>query len=208
MNAISFIFVISLKHIVVFQADCLQDFHIIQNYFNEKSIKSASVFGCFGKTEQIVLAKMLMLQTRSISVLSINGQKAHKILNNNHHHIGVILDGDCPQSSNFLILCGQLKFFDVKHHWLITTTSLNFMKKFENVVLNIDADIQVAVQNSTTLSWTIVDIYNPASKHGGALNYTKLGFYNRKQGYIVRNNEAKYWSRKNMTGITFKSMIV
>lgn len=103
--------------------------------------------------------------------------------------------------------CGQLKLFGAKHHWLIVASSINVTEKFNNVVLNINADIHLAVP-STPLNWTIIDIYNPASKHGGVLNCTEIGLYNEKEGYKFRNYEAIYWARKNMTGITFKSLVV
>jgi hypothetical protein len=51
--------------------------------------------------------------------------------------------------------------------------------------LNINADIQIAVKNSTTQNWTITDIYNPASEHGGSLSFTKIGDYSERRGYNV-----------------------
>jgi hypothetical protein len=74
--------------------------------------------------------------------------------------------------------------------------------------LSINADIQIAVKNSTTQNWTITDIYNPASEYGGSLSFTKIGDYSEGRGYNARKKEATYWTRKNMTGVTFKTMVV
>lgn len=89
---------------------------------------------------------------------------------------------------------------------MIVSNSLNIFKKFKNVILNINADIHVAIRNNN--NWTIFDVYNPASEHGGVLKYSRMGYYKTGQGYNARTREAKYWARKNMTGITFKTMVV
>jgi hypothetical protein len=51
---------------------------------------------------------------------------------------------------------------------LITSISSTVVSKFEKVALNINADVQIAVKNSTTQNWTITDVYNPASNMEGA----------------------------------------
>ncbi|RZC33887.1 glutamate receptor 2-like, partial [Asbolus verrucosus] len=148
----------------------------------------------------------MLLNTRPVSILNINQPGIYENLKTTHRQIGVILDGDCPKSEEFLIACGHRKFFSVKHHWLITTFSISIVEKFNNVNLNINVDIHIAISNAKTLNWTIIDVYNPAFERGGTLNYTKVGYYNEKQGYNARSTVAKYWTRKNMTGVTFKTM--
>ncbi|XP_044265375.1 uncharacterized protein LOC123011804 [Tribolium madens] len=196
-----------ITQIHFFQTVALLDINLIENYFTEKSIKSATVFGCFPKNEQVNLVKILSKGSSPISVLNLNNQtEVHKSINTNHQQIGVVLDGDCPESESFLITCGQLKLFDVKHHWLIISKSVHILDKIKNAIININADIHVAVQSGS--NWTIFDVYNPASKHGGTLKYPQMGFYSHGRGYNARTNEAKYWRRKNMTGVTFKTMVV
>nr|XP_015837359.1 PREDICTED: glutamate receptor ionotropic, delta-2-like isoform X3 [Tribolium castaneum] len=191
---------------VLTQTHALLDINLIENYFTEKSIKSATVFGCFRKTEQLNLVKIFSRGSSPISVLNLNQAGVYQSIKSNHQQIGVVLDGDCPESESFLITCGQLKLFDVKHHWLILSKSIQFLEKIKNAVVNINADIHVAVQSGT--NWTIFDVYNPASEHGGSLKYTRVGFYSRGRGYNAQTNEAKYWRRKDMTGVTFKTMVV
>lgn len=98
--------------------------------------------------------------------------------------------------------------FGVKHHWLIPTISFEVIELFRKVLLNIDCDIQIALYNNETYNWTILDLYNPASEHGGEMKYTPVGFFNRKDGYRARIKESKYYVRKNLTGVLFKSVVV
>ncbi|CAH1364653.1 unnamed protein product [Tenebrio molitor] len=207
MNPSSLIVFLTIQ-ITISQVNCLIDFNLIENYFSEKGIKSATIFGCFSKAERINLAKILMSKTRPVSILNINRKGGHESIKSNHQQIGVVVDGDCSSSEQFLITSGHLKLFDEKHHWLITSLSSTVVNKFEKVALSINADIQIAVKNSTTQNWTITDIYNPASEYGGSLSFTKIGDYSEGRGYNARKKEATYWTRKNMTGVTFKTMVV
>lgn len=63
-------------------------------------------------------------------------------------------------------------------------------------------------ENETSDSFTIFDVYNPAFKHGGQLRIEVAGFYDEFQGYRILSHESKYWKRKNMTGVSFKSAVV
>lgn len=75
------------------------------------------------------------------------------------------------------------------------------------MILNVNADIHLTFPQKNS-NWTVLDIYNPASQHGGTLNFTQIGFYNRNVGYKIKYCGSKYWNRKNLTGVTFKSMVV
>lgn len=57
--------------------------------------------------------------------------------------------------------------------------------------------------------YTIFDVYNPAYKHGGELQIQLLNTYNKNNDtYSLAKTGSKYWMRKNMTGITFRSAVV
>lgn len=64
-------------------------------------------------------------------------------------------------------------------------------------------------ENETSnASYIIYEIYNPASKHGGEYRMEKIGEYDELKGYAVKNRGSKYWVRKNMSDVTFKSAVV
>lgn len=88
-------------------------------------------------------------------------------------------------------------------------TSKNLKELFKNVTININADINVAVLNkSISEKYTIFDVYNPAASHGGNIYFIKIGYYDQKVSFNIENHKEKYFRRRNLTGVTFKSMIV
>lgn len=78
--------------------------------------------------------------------------------------------------------------------------------------LNVNSDLTVAYLNMATatkpLKYTIYDVYNPAFERGGQLRSTEVGFYNEQNKLLWINFGNKFFDRKNLTGIEFKSVIV
>nr|XP_008196050.2 PREDICTED: glutamate receptor ionotropic, delta-2-like isoform X2 [Tribolium castaneum] len=200
------LFFLSVLAVIIYTTNCTDNHDIITSYIKEKSVKYATVFGCFTKKEKINLVKIIS-HICPISVFDINRLNIENRMESRHFHTGIILDGDCPSAEKFLINCGRSYLFDVKHHWLIVASSEKIREKFNNVILNINADINVIIPEKPS-NWSIIDVYNPASQHGGVLNFTRVGFYNKHDGYKIKYTGVKYWNRKNLTGVTFKSMVV
>lgn len=95
------------------------------------------------------------------------------------------------------------------YHWLIFNLQVNEIDSFfSNAPLNINSDVHLTLYNSAEKLTDIFDVYNGAYNHKGVLIVTKAGFYTKGKGYDVSKIENKYWKRRNMTGITFKSAIV
>jgi hypothetical protein len=44
-----------------------------------------------------------MSQTQQMSVFNLDRQESFKHLKKLYHHVGIILDGDCPKSEEFLV---------------------------------------------------------------------------------------------------------
>ncbi|KAB0803659.1 hypothetical protein PPYR_00629 [Photinus pyralis] len=135
---------------------------------------------------------------------------SQSVLEKQHYHIGVIIDGNCPDIEPFLIECGNRKFFFETYHWLVFASEESLANIFENVSLSINADISLVTPNYTTqpLTWTIFDVYNPSQRRGGDLKVEKSGFYNGDEGYNVELVWNKYYKRRNMTGTIFKAAMV
>ncbi|CAH1113582.1 unnamed protein product [Psylliodes chrysocephalus] len=89
---------------------------------------------------------------------------------------------------------------------------MNITEKLKILRLNINSDMNLVILKQSdsinNANVSIYDVYNPAFEHGGELKVDIFGYYNQKQGYIINNLENKYWRRKNMTGVTFKSAVV
>lgn len=104
------------------------------------------------------------------------------------------------------------KYFYETYHWLITSSTMNITEKLKILRLNINSDMNLVIfkqsDSINNANVSIYDVYNPAFEHGGELKVDIFGYYNQKQGYIINNLENKYWRRKNMTGVTFKSAVV
>lgn len=77
----------------------------------------------------------------------------------------------------------------------------------ESAYLNINADVHIAIPYNQTL-WSIYDAYNPASHHGGKLKVQLIGNYSKVLGYNAPQFGSKYWRRRDMTGVKFRSAVV
>lgn len=107
--------------------------------------------------------------------------------------------------------CGKTSIFYDTFHWLIITNkSKDIFSYLNNTNLNINADVNVATVNpNDSKEYKIFDVYNPAFKHGGKLQIKQLNVYSKSIGiYTSPTTQSKYWSRKNMSEVTFKSAIV
>lgn len=94
------------------------------------------------------------------------------------------------------------------YHWLFLNLGLDDAKVFfQKAPLNVNSNVRLAVSENDNTS-IIYDVYNAAFMHGGILNITNVGHFNQRDGYIIKKSTNKYWIRKNMTSVTFKSAIV
>ncbi|XP_050515098.1 uncharacterized protein LOC126890283 [Diabrotica virgifera virgifera] len=162
------------------------------------------------------LAKSLIFGNQTMAFGNINNisyiQKSLLFFHTTHKHIGVIIDGDCDENmtKHFLAECGKNYYFHVKYHWLIMTTNLLFTQYFENVELYLNSDINIlykSFENGLNI-YKLEDTYNPASMKGGQLKRRNMGFYTNTVDGFKKDQESKYWLRRNLTGITLKSMLV
>lgn len=78
---------------------------------------------------------------------------------------------------------------------------------FRNATIYINADITVSLSNAEE-RLDIFDLYNPSTSHGGSLKVVNIGFHHPEMGFSISQNKEKYWRRKNMSDLIFKSAIV
>ncbi|KAJ8963826.1 hypothetical protein NQ314_005357 [Rhamnusium bicolor] len=183
-----------LNAILVISVNGFLDYKIMEGYFEAKYIKYAAIVGCFNRR-----------------VSNINQVIIPDSFKPNYKHMGLILDGDCDMAEDFLLQCGRYKYFDVRHHWLILSSTKKVLNIFKNVGMYINSNIQVVYPGRNGKGgikhYTIDEVYNPSSDRGGTLKHYNIGFYNENNGYNTKD-EYKYWIRRNMTGVTLKTMIV
>ncbi|XP_074034442.1 ionotropic receptor 75a [Leptinotarsa decemlineata] len=98
-------------------------------------------------------------------------------------------------------------YFYETYHWLIMSLSRDISHIFEPLKLSINSDVHLVIPNEKE-NFSIFDVYNPASEHGGIVKVIFLGMYNKAVGYMAKYSGNKYWERRNMTGVNFKSAIV
>lgn len=86
----------------------------------------------------------------------------------------------------------------------------SILEVFKSVDLKINADVTVVISEGT-VNYTkggIYDVYNPYFSQGGTLRVNRIGSYDETEGYHTKVDDGKYLSRKNLTGVSFKSLIV
>lgn len=94
------------------------------------------------------------------------------------------------------------------YHWLVLTKNKeNVFRYMSRIETNINADVTVAdLKELSNIS--LYDVYNPAFKNGGVFRMQSIGYCNENEGYVVKYRGNKYWSRKNMSEVHFKSAVV
>ncbi|KAF5282553.1 hypothetical protein FQA39_LY04960 [Lamprigera yunnana] len=161
-------------------------------------------------SDQLLTAKFLSQENIRISIYnpSSSNLELSKIFQRYHSHLAVIIDADCMNSETLLQECTKYECFYDTFHWLVFGSAVNITEKFEDVELVINADVTIAVDYNETGNWAILDLYNPSRKDGGKVIVQEIGYYNDEEGYNVSCFGDKYFVRKNMTGITFKTVFV
>lgn len=90
---------------------------------------------------------------------------------------------------------------------MLVSKNQDIQDQLSNLKLNINADVNLLSSDGND-TFSVYDIYNPAFDHGGYLHFDKIGYYSKNFGYRISMKTNKYWIRRNMTGIKFKSAIV
>lgn len=94
-----------------------------------------------------------------------------------------------------------------KHYWLVISTSKQTVNMFHNVNLDIATNLIVAI-GSTEQKWTLFEVYNPSFVNGANLHINIVGNYSKLTGFEFNTFELKYFRRRDMKEIHFKSKIV
>ncbi|KAK9883987.1 hypothetical protein WA026_004923 [Henosepilachna vigintioctopunctata] len=100
--------------------------------------------------------------------------------------------------------------YSIRHHyWLIISKDADVLHHLNRTILNIDCNINLLVPNENSSSnFDIVDVYNPASQHGGILEYKIIGEYSDMNGYQIQKQDMKYEPRRNLSGVRFNAAVV
>ncbi|CAO1398708.1 unnamed protein product [Diamesa tonsa] len=127
----------------------------------------------------------------------------------NHRIIGVIFDLTCNETEDIFKDFSSGEYFNASYNWLMIAEnyeeSVDLLKQ-QNI--NLDAEITLAVPDTSTNAHKLFDIYNPSHKNGGTLNVTEKGYWNERQGFEVTLTQHKIYRRSNLNGITFEAGVV
>lgn len=97
--------------------------------------------------------------------------------------------------------------FSEKYYWFIVSLNDDVFRFLAKLNLNVNAELTVALR--TNECWKIFEVYNQAARHGGRLSIKHLDNYNcTAKNVSLEFSKSKYFRRKNMTGVFFKSLIV
>ncbi|KAJ8924532.1 hypothetical protein NQ315_007330 [Exocentrus adspersus] len=160
--------------------------------------------------EKLLVAKEIMKYSLRFLLIDLQNYSAdlEYVVFKNDLHLAVILDGDCENITMILNAHTNKKHFYETFHWLVISKSkANILAALNNVKMNINSEVHLGVYKDRH-NYTIYDIYNPASEHGGVLIAKPLGYYQENIGYTARILQNKYLLRRDMTGVTFTSAVV
>ncbi|CAG9771652.1 unnamed protein product [Ceutorhynchus assimilis] len=182
-------------------------------FFRGKHLKHNVVLTCSEKKGQVEILKNLTKEKDMvISVKLIKNLDIHGSIVFDYNKAGVVLDVDCVGAEELLIRSRRYRVFDTKTFWLMLHSSNNYGHLFRYVNLNVDSDIKVAYPaNDSEISnkkYTIDDVYNQAYEKDGEFKSKEAGFYDTQYGYQVLEKENKYFVRRNLTGVKFRSAVV
>ncbi|XP_017775083.1 PREDICTED: glutamate receptor ionotropic, kainate 2-like isoform X2 [Nicrophorus vespilloides] len=183
------------------------DLSVVEKYFQYRNIKSATILTCFNKKDRLNLFRQLITVNANLIILDMSDAnfdlKTSDVSRAENKHLGLLIDMYCPEAVDVLDLCSKYNAFNVVHHWLIFLPTYDLQAIFQNVSMTIASDVTAVVKSKD--HWDVFDIYNQAFRHGGKLKiYFQQCLFDRFHGERI----SLYWRRKNMTGVTFKAMVV
>ncbi|KAF5300902.1 hypothetical protein FQR65_LT09065 [Abscondita terminalis] len=182
---------------------------LILQFFQYKHCSHGVTFTCLNKREKIVLAKRFYHVNIRVSIHDVNFKiPLIEIMRKDQSHLAIVVDGDCNDATYLLKMSAKLEYFYDTYHWLVFGSHYNVTKKFKDAELAVNADVSFATTYGASENWTILDIYNPSYKNGGQLVIKEIGNYSDSEGFHLLTTHNKYFDRKNMSGVLFKSAVV
>lgn len=127
-----------------------------------------------------------------------------------HPHC-VVLNLECNYTNAFLAQISKRILFHNERNWLMFSSSLR--KAFATLSpqnINVDAEIVLAVPvnyDEEVSKYNLYEVFNPSSKHGGRLNISRLGNWNKGFSFDIPSKQTKIERRRNLHGITLASVI-
>ncbi|EDW79105.2 uncharacterized protein Dwil_GK10445 [Drosophila willistoni] len=131
--------------------------------------------------------------------------------------LAIYVDMKCEKSKILLTMANENQLYNQHYHWLLhdIENSSNFYSFVAPFQLSIDADIsyirEVAIDNSSTLSYKLYDVYNNGQHIGGKLNMTAAyqidcnrRVCNGKQYLSSLHLRTKYGNREQLNDVTLR----
>lgn len=191
---------------------------LIKDYLNGNNLNTALLITCDSQNNFNAMETLLTLQYHRIwisvwdishesPIADYNYDQFFMRLSNTHC---VVVDGDCNQTSSFMSEVSSRILFHYERHWLIFSSSFNeSIDILGQQNINVDAEVSLAipVERTDHDNYDIYEVYNPSSKHKGRLNVTRSGYWSKRTGLNMSQNQTKIERRRNMQGITFSSVI-
>nr|QGW50290.1 ionotropic receptor 64a [Chouioia cunea] len=171
------------------------------NYFAEKKVRQITVFACWNNTDILRYTRHIMKNTQ-ISYNAIQDNLTiRNILKFNYYRIGVVLDIDCSGSHSILNQFSAARLlYNESYVWLAVTTLLEVPTIIlSKLPLRVDTEFVVALAHSDR--YILYDVYNHSYRHGGKLNVTAMGFWNKQSGLKNYLTQYKYKRCQNLHGM-------
>lgn len=191
---------------------------LIKDYLNLNNLHAVLLISCKDQYNVNLIETIFTLQHHRfwINVLDISNQSSIDDFDYDNFFIRlsnthcVVVDLDCNETNKFLEDISNRIMFHYERNWLIISSDFN--KSFDILSqqnINIDSEVSLAIPEPETnrQNYDIYEVYNPSSKHGGQLNMTRLGYWNKSTGLIIAMNQTKIERRRDLQGITFSSII-
>lgn len=198
--------------IIPFNCSLKIEEHFVLDFLNHLNLKYGTVFFCGGISANI--KNLLRNDTKYMGAFDLSSDDFQQdslefIMKIHHRIIGVIFDLTCNETEDIFKGFSSDEYFNASYNWLMIAEnyeeSVDLLKQ-QNI--NLDAEITLAVPDTSTNAYKLFDIYNPSHKNGGTLNVTEKGYWNENKGFEVTLNQHKIYRRSNLNGITFEAGVV
>ncbi|XP_044735722.1 ionotropic receptor 75a-like [Chrysoperla carnea] len=124
------------------------------------------------------------------------------------HHIGIVLDMQCPWAKSVLKNASDNERFDKEYHWLVFREQNSTKNFLHDLNMPINSDLLMIQPQIFTNQWVLHEIYNPGIYHGGSLKYLYYGTWCSENGFKIHVNDNLYIRRQNTGGLDLRAGVV
>ncbi|XP_055543690.1 ionotropic receptor 75a-like [Wyeomyia smithii] len=193
-----------------FTANALINPQLAQEFFTQRSLKSITVFHYAddGKAIRTVVDYLVDHYHGSIRIIDLqqSNQRLNydEIMRSYPISLGVTIDVNCQQTSDFFGIMSAHNFFNGSYEWLLFGEISNLRHLLSQENLNIDSRVTLAIQSGQ--SYELFDVYNIFPSRGGKFHMNSIGHWDALEGFNLTWIASEYTRRSDFEGVTIRAI--